>query len=370
MHITIDRERFLSGLELVSKVSTKHQTLPVLQCVLLETKNKENKLILKATNLELGVEVFVDTETKEEGVVAVVTQTLLQTIQLLYDKKVTLYTKNDVLVLETKNSTSNIKTLPHEEFPVIPTLTTNAQKINGKLFALGIKTASFAVSQSSIKPELGSIYIYQKKEHTLTFVSTDSFRLVEKTTPQKSVVFENPILLPHRNALEIARILELMGGDPELQVSENQCAVRISGDIEVYVTSRLTEGSFPDYVQIIPKEYVSHVTLLRADFIHALKKTNIFANKFMQVGLKIDTTKHLVTLAADNGEVGTTKESISVTDEGEELSLSFNQRYLHEPLQSFADDSITLHFAGVGRPVIMEGVNERSFRYLVMPMNK
>jgi DNA polymerase III subunit beta len=231
---------------------------------------------------------------------------------------------------------------------------------------LGIKTASFAASVSSIKPELGSVHILQKKEHSLTFVSTDSFRLMEKTVPQKGFILEEPILIPQKNAVELARVCDVRDSNPVFKVNENQCALEFKDG--VYITSRLTSGSFPDYEQIIPKEYSTHSTLLKNDLINTFKKTNIFLNKFMQVGLYV--TDKAVTVSANSGEIGTTTESIRAQTTGEDLNLNFNQRYLSEPLGYITDESIVMHFAGIGRPLVIEGLNDRSLRYLVMPMNK
>lgn len=370
MHTIIDKNLLLWGLDIVVKTSTKHQTLPVLQCVLIEAK--KDAVILKTTNLELGIEVSLPSKTTEDGVVAVPALTLQQTIALSEDNKITLKKTKETLSIEAKSTQTSIKAFPHEEFPKIPTLDTKTQKLNGKVFAGGVKTAAFAVSQSSIKPELGSVYVGQHKEHTLTCVATDSFRLVEKTISQKGVTLDAPLLIPHKNALEIARILEVVDEDPELLVSDNQCAFQFSlkDNRTLYLTTRLTEGTFPDYKQIIPKEYSTHATLLRADLVHALKKTNIFTNKFFQVGVEVDEKNNILSFSADSGEVGDTKEECKADIEGAPLSLSFNQRYLSEPLQHFVDDSLILHFAGVGRPMVIEGVNEKSLRYLVMPMNR
>ncbi|MBI4086892.1 DNA polymerase III subunit beta [Candidatus Kaiserbacteria bacterium] len=366
MHIEVDREKLLQQLELASRISTRHQTLPVLQCALFDVS--DSTLVLRATNLELGFEARLPVETKESGVLAVPAALLAQTIGLLYDRVVTLKSEGEMLVVETSKSHTTIKTLPHDEFPVIPQLTGAVQKLSGSLFVLGIRTAAFATSQSSIKPELGSILVHQQKERTLTFVATDSFRLVEKLVPQQSISLEQSLLVPQKNALEIARITEVVGEDPEMVVSENQLALRFPSG--VYVTTRLTEASFPDYQQIIPKEFATTVTVLRGDLIHALKKTNIFANTFLQVKVGIDPKKKTITFSSDSGDLGKTEETVSATIEGEAFSLSFNQRYLHDPLGSFADDSIVLKFAGVGRPMVMEGVSEKSLRYLVMPMNR
>lgn len=365
MHITIDREQFLHRLELVGKISTKHVTLPVLQCILIEAT--EGEVILKATNLEIGIEATLTTvETKETGTVAVPAGTLAQTIQFMSQKEVTLRVEEGVLLVEGSGSETSIKTIPHDEFPTIPKLSEPGQVVNRSLFALGVKTVSFAASQSSIKPELGSVYIHQTKEHTLTFVATDSFRLMEKTVPQKGVVLDDSLLVPQKNALELARVCDSEESDPTFQVNENQCALTFADGI--YITSRLTSGSFPDYNQIIPKEYATHSTILKQDLLHAFKKTNIFLNKFLQVTLTV--TGSSLTVTANSGDVGATTESIKATTEGDELTLSFNQRFVSDPLSHITDDSVVLHFAGIGRPLVITGVSDTTLRYLVMPMNK
>lgn len=364
MHIELDRQQLLQALELVGRVSTKHVTLPVLQCVLLDIK-KDN-FTLKATNLEISIESHITIKNHEEFLIAVPATTLLQTITLLDDVHITLHQEGDVLVVEGKKAKTNIKTFAFDEFPTIHKLSEKNQIINSKLFSLGIKTTAFACSQSSIKPELGSVNVFQKKEHSLTFVTTDSFRLMEKTVPQKGVVLEDAILIPQKNALELARVCDMNDIDPTLQVNENQCALTFNN--ELYITSRLTNGSFPDYEQIIPKEYISHVTILKQDLIQAFKRSSIFLNKFQQVSLHIN--KNDLTISTNNGDIGTTTESIRATTDGEELTLNFNQRYINDCLSHFNDDSIILHFAGIGRPLVITGVNDTSTRYLVMPMNK
>lgn len=365
MEIVIGQPTLLKHLELITRVSTKHVTLPVLQCVLFTVT--KDKVTLAATNLEIGVTITTDATIKEEGVVAVPAQTLLQTIQLLKTNEVVLKVEEGTLTIETDHSETHINVIPHDEFPSIPKVEAASQVVNRSLFSLGIKTVAFAASQSSIKPELGSIYLYQKKEHSLTFVATDSFRLMEKTVPQKGLVFEESIMIPQKNAMEIARTADLLDEDPELLVTDNQCALLFK-ESGVYITSRLVTGSFPDYEQIIPKEYVSDVVVLKSDLQQAFKRSNVFLNKFLQVTLTL--TKDSVTVTANNGEVGTTTESVTAKTDGEELTVSFNQHYVLEPLQHITDDSLQMKFAGIGRPLVMRGITDTTLRYLVMPMNK
>ncbi|MBX9906751.1 DNA polymerase III subunit beta [Patescibacteria group bacterium] len=364
MHIEIKKNDLLKKLELIARVATKHPTLPILQCVSITTV--ENGALFSGTNLEIGITSLVSGVVSEEGTVAVPSSLLLQTISLMQDDVITLKTDGEVLVINSRGSQTTVNVFPPQEFPHIPELQGKKERLDGALFALGIKTVAFAASQSTIKPELGSVYVAQKKERSLTFVATDSFRLVEKTVSQSNITLENPLLIPQKNALEIARVLEVMGSDPDCVVGEGQMAFYFKDG--TYITTRLTEGSFPDYVQIIPKEFVSHVTLLSADLEHALKMTNLFANKFLQV--KLTLNQNTLVVSSDGGESGKTEGRVPASLEGEELALSFNQKYLSDPLAHMPGESVVMHFAGVGRPMVMESVRENTIRYLVMPMNK
>lgn len=364
MEITIPHTKLLEALELVGRISTKHVTLPILQCVLLEAK--KDSITIQATNLEISIELPIEGKVVEEGVVAVPAQTFLQSIQFINQPEITLRTEDQVLQLETKSSNTSIKIFPTDEFPTLHRLEGEESKLQGQTFSFGIKSVAFAASQTSIKPELGSVFVQQKKEHTLTFVATDSFRLMEKTVSQKGLAFDQSIMIPQKNAIELARVCEIISEDPVIITNDNLCALKFPSG--VYVSSRLVTGSFPDYAQIIPKEFVSHVTVLKDDLLRSFKKTSIFLNKFRQVSLMVTDTN--LTISSQNNEVGHTTDTIKASVEGEELSLNFNQQYIMDPLSHISDDSIILSFAGVGRAVVIQGVNDKNLRYLVMPMNK
>jgi DNA polymerase-3 subunit beta len=365
MKIKVPQSTLLKRLELVSKISTKHVTLPVLQCVLIDVQ--EEKVVLRVTNLEIAIEASLpDAEITETGVIAVPAHTLLQTVQFLTDNSVELAVEDDVLQVSSGKTTTSIKPIPHDEFPTISAVEGSEATLARQSFSLGIKTAAFAASQSSIKPELGSIYIHQKKEHTITLVATDSFRLMEKTVPQKGVVLDESFMVPYKNALELARVCDLLTTDPSLVVNENQCALRFSDG--VHITTRLVSGTFPDYESIMPKEFATEVVVLKQDLATSFKKSNVFLNKFKQVRLVI--TGQSLDVSSQNTEVGAVTDSIAAQVGGEELTLSFNQQYLADPLSHIGDDSLRLQFAGVGRPVVITGMSDNSLRYLVMPMNK
>lgn len=364
MEITIPHEQLLRALELTTRISSKNSTLPVLQCVKITANEKE--VTIEATNLEINISIPLEAQIEESGVVAVPAQTFLQSVQLIDQKDVTLRLEDTVLQIETAKSNTSIKTYVADEFPAIKKISGTPVSVSAQTFAFGIKSVAFAASQTSIKPELGSVYVQQKKEHSLTFVATDSFRLMEKTVSQKNLVLDQSFMIPSKNALELARVCESVDSEPQLIVTENHCAMEFANG--VYISSRLVTGSFPDYEQIIPKEYAAHVTVLKEDLLKAFKKTSIFLNKFRQVSITI--TDSNLTIAASNNDVGHTTDTINASVEGEEMTLSFNQQYVMDPLSHIQDDSLKLSFAGIGRAVVLQGVNDKTLRYLVMPMNK
>lgn len=364
MEITIPHTQLIKALELVGRISTKHVTLPVLQCVRLEAKG--STITLQATNLEISIEVPIEGTISEEGVVAIPTQIFLQSIQFISQKNITLRTEDQVLQLETDTTNTSIKTFSVDEFPNLHQLQGEESKVQGATFAFGIKSVAFSASQTSIKPELGSVFIQQKKEHSLTFVATDSFRLMEKTVSQKNLVMDQSIMIPQKNAVELARVCELVAEDPVFITNENQCALRFPSGI--YISSRLVAGNFPDYAQIIPKEFITHVTVLKDDLLKSFKKTNIFLNKFRQVSLMI--TSNNLTISSQNTDIGHTTDTVKALVDGDELSLNFNQQYIMDPLSYIHDDSVILSFAGIGRAMILQGATDKTLRYLVMPMNK
>jgi len=360
------KEKLQHLLETAVRISARHHTLAILQSVRIEAKT--NTLEIRATNLEIGLIANTEADVSTEGIVAVSAQTLLQTLAVSSASKVQLEVVGETLVVTLGYTRSELKLYPVDDFPTINYITGEGVKIDGKLFANGIKSVVFAASQSSIKPELCAVYMYQKKAHTLTLVATDSFRLAECQVPMTSFTLAHSILVPQKNALEIARTLESVEESPVLTITENQIALSFPSG--VYLVSRLIEGNFPDYEQIIPKEYQSNATLLLKDLERGLRSVTIFANKFMQVAFDVKPSTHTLILRAENLEAGRAEDVVRIEGDGADLLLSFNQQYLTEALSHFSSDSILCSLAGIGRPLVMRGVSDERFRYLVMPMNK
>lgn len=138
----------------------------------------------------------------------------------------------------------------------------------------------------------------------------------------------------------------------------------------IYLTSRVVDGNFPDYKQILPKEFTAETTVLKNDLIQALKISNVFVDTFNQVRFLIDKKQKQFTISSKNSDIGEHTTSIGAVIEGEPVSMGFNYRYITDCFQSLSGDSVILRFSGVHKPLIIQSVDDASFTYLVMPMNR
>ena len=366
MKIECIKEQLEEVLNKADKIAGKNITLPVLAGLYLDAR--QNSLSIKATNLDLGISLTLPVKVIESGIVVVPAHVISSFISSLSkDRNITINTKNQVLEIKTSSTKTNIKTLPSEDFPVIPEIGEDkvfSMPIRDLLF--GIKSVLYAAAVGSIKPELSSISITYEGEF-LTFAATDSFRLAEKKIRVKKVPHFKQILIPQKNAMEIVKIFDK--GDEEISISieEHQMALRVQN---IYLTSRIVEGTFPDYRQIIPKETTSKAVLLKQDLINSLKTSLIFSDTFNQLTLKLSPKAKNFEIESKNSAIGESVHTVESVLEGDNISINVNHRYFTDCFQSIMTDSVSLSFSGQAKPIIIQGVGDTSFLYLVMPMNQ
>jgi DNA polymerase III subunit beta len=359
-------EKLKEAIQKVEKITQRNSTLPILSCVLLEAT--KNTLVVKSTNLDLGIEFSIPIKTETEGFVAVPANVFSQfLVNTINEKSIKIYLKEGSLYLETEKSKTNIKTFSIDDFPIIPRVEDGKEfDIDVRDFVKGLKSVWYSASISSIKPELSSVYVYEDSQEII-FVATDSFRLAEKRVKCKKVVDMTAILIPNKNIGEIIRVLDGITEDITMTVSSNQI---VFTSPSLYLTSRVVDGNFPDYKQIIPKEFTTNVVVLKADLINSLKSTNVFLDSFNQVRFLIEPKSKKIELSAKNGDVGQNVVSFGAVLEGQDVSVGFNYKYLSDCFQSIDSDSVSLDFCGPNRPLVIKGISDNSFLYLVMPMNR
>ncbi|MEK7558648.1 MAG: DNA polymerase III subunit beta [Patescibacteria group bacterium] len=358
-------EKLKEAIPQVDRITGKNLTLPVLNSILIIGSGKTLKL--RATNLDLGVEIEIPSKIEREGVVLVNGSLLNSIISTITTKNLTLETIQNNLHITTTYNNIIIKTYPQDDFPTIPIISGNEFIFETKKIIQAIKTIFYSASFSEIKPEISSVYIYENNNNELIFVATDSFRLAEKRIKIKKPKDFPEIIIPIKNITEIIKIFDGIDGDINISINKNQISFSHQN---IYLTSRLINGVFPDYKQIIPKEHKTKVVVLRQDLITTLKTAAIFSGKFNELGIIIKPKQKIFEVHTKNQEFGENRTKIEGALMGEDLEVNFNYKYIFDCLQSITDDSVSLLFNGIHKPLIIQGVSDSSFLYLVMPMNK
>ncbi|MBY0110912.1 DNA polymerase III subunit beta [Patescibacteria group bacterium] len=366
MIINLNKKEFRDVVGIVSRFADKRSsTLPTLSGIALIAGDDGIKV--RATNLETGVDMFVEGTIKTPGAIVIPSSVLRDISSSFSDSgQVTIEHSGDTAIITAGTAKSTVKTLPFDDFPSLP-LPENPKttfRIPGASLVSLINTVASCASTSTIRPELAAVLLSSEGGHVKA-VATDSFRLAEKKISIKEKMNNFSILIPARNALDLAQTIP--DTDVEVRVDEHQCAVVWGKNT---LTTRLVAAAYPDYTQIIPKSFTSEATVLRKDFEGALKRTAVFSDSFQKVRLGFDVKGKKLALSAHNADVGEAVEPLASSLTGDSLELSFNFRYLQTPLPLFTSESITLSAGGIGRPLVIKGVGDQSFLYLVMPMNQ
>ena len=358
-------DKFLSSIENANRVTARNSTLSALGTILILVSGKTLKV--RATNLSLGVEFEVSVKAEADGVIAVDGKVLADFLGTLpRAAKVRLSHDGSLLSIASGKNRTTVKTHPYEDFPTLPSVHGTEVTLPKNEFIRGVRSTAFSAAQSDIKPEISSIYLTVDK-NTLYFVATDSFRLAEKTETLRVAAEFPAVIVPYKNMIEIARVLEAVEGAVTLTVGENQISFAAEN---IYLTSRIVSGSFPDYKQIIPKAFGTEVVILKKDLLDTLKAANIFSDKFNQVTFKIVPAEKTMRCLAKNADVGEYQGEMDAALTGDEVSISVNQKYLMECLSLIPQDSITMGLNGSNRAIVIRGVSDGSFTYLLMPMNR
>jgi DNA polymerase-3 subunit beta len=349
----------------VERVTGKNLTLPILNSILLIASGKSLKL--RSTNLSLGIEVEIDAKIEKEGTVAI-SGVVLNGIfsNVFQNEDVYLESVDGNLLIQTKKSKIKLKGQVYEDFPTIPKVTGINFEIESKKLMDGIKSVYYSSSVSDIKPEISSVFMYTNEDN-LVFVSTDSFRLAEKKIKIKGITEIPGILLPFKNVSEILRVFGEFNGPIGVCFNKNQISFSAEN---LYLTSRVIDGIFPDYRQIIPKKSDTTAIILKQDLLNALKLSNIFSDKFNQVNLMVKSKEKIFELSATNNDIGENKTYLDVALTGENVELGFNYKYFLDCFQSITTDSVSIKLAGASQPIVISPVGDSSFVYLIMPMNR
>ena len=365
MKLECDVEKLKNAILKTERVTGKNLSLPILNSILLIASEKNLKL--RATNLSLGIEIEIPAKVYKEGVSASSGDVLSNFFANIYkDETALLELKSRNLSIKTKNNAALIKNYSHEDFPTLPIVKENLFKIDAEKLLDGIKSVYFSAALSDIKPEFASVYVFTDRDD-LIFVATDSFRLAEKKIKLKNPLAIDGLLIPFKNVTEIIKLLGDIKGEVTVCFNKNQISFYYKG---IYLTSKLINGTFPDYRQIIPKEHQTEAISLKQDLLNALRISNIFSDKFNQIVLEVKPKEKIFSVYSKNTDIGENRTKVEAALKGEPIEINLNYKYFLDCFQAISSDSLTVRLNGVSKPVIIKGVSDNSFLYLVMPMNQ
>ncbi len=366
MNFSIAKDQLIQGLQSVQNVVSTRTTLPILSNVLIRAE--ENRIELTATDLDVTITCSVEATVKKPGTTTVPVRKFFSIIRELSSPEI------DIEVDE-KNATSvrsgasfyKIHGLAAEEFPPLQKFKEN-KKISvpqQKLKSM-LKKTSFAISTDESRYVLNGIFI-SLKDHKMTMVATDGRRLAlvdeEMDVPESS---QGEFIVPTKAVNELSRLLQDKG-DVEINFSGNQAAFSLKDEkgSSVLILTKLVEGNYPNYRQVIPSEMKERLPLIRDEFLHAMKRAEIMTSDKSN-SVKLHFTKNNLSITANSPEVGEARESIAVNYKGKEFAIAFNPAYVIEPLNALDTDEVFLELIDELSPGVLK-ING-PFLYVVMPM--
>ncbi len=378
MRISSLQKNLKQGLLVVSHITGKNSTLPILNNILIEAKNGNIKLV--TTNLEIGIVYSVRGKVEEDGVFTVDSRVVSDYISLLPNKKIDIKKDEKYLIVETENYKTKILGQEAEEFPLIPSIEKDYfYKVNAGEFKEALSQVIFAVSTSETRIELsGVLFIFN--EGKLSIVSTDSYRLAEREIDvEVSIKNDNigKIIVPAKTIQEVIRILSgVRDGDVveddmkdvRFYISENQIMFNF-GPVELI--SRLIEGQYPDYKQIIPNTNKTRAVINKNELVRAIKMASLFSKAGINdVNLDFPKGKNAVIISSVSGQTGENITELSADVGGDDNGVVVNYRYFLDGLNNFDSENVLIEVIDNNTPCILRPEKKTGCLYLIMPINQ
>ena len=361
MKFSVSKEKLLAGLQTVQNVVSTRTTLPILSNVLLQAT--EGQLRLTTTDLDVGVSGGVSAQIEKPGATTLPARRLATIVRELPAAEIQIdVDSKNVASIRCGQSFFKILGLPEEEFPPLPKLDdTRTFTISQQALRDALKKTSYAISTDETRYVLNGI-LFSFKENKLTLVATDGRRLalvdLEVEFPRSQEV---EIIVPTKAVTELGRLLG-DEGDVRLSVGENQVAFQLG---ETLLASKLIEGNYPNYRQVIPGEAKERIALERELFLNAVHRVSLLSSEKSN-SVKLVFSKNNIEIAANTPDVGEARESLAVAYKGREFSIAFNPEFLMAPLRALPNDEIYLDLIDEMSPGVIK--IQTPFLYVLMPM--
>ena len=363
MKFTSTKENLKKAFLLAARAIGSNTTLPVLNNFLLQTE--KGQLKISSTNLELAIKIWTGGQIDEQGEITIPAKTITEYISNITDEKITLQTKGNDLTVDSKNTHSVVKGLPAEEFPLIPEIREGTEvTIEGRTISEGLGLVTFASAFSETQPELSGV-LFSLEGNKLKVAATDRYRLAEKTMEVKEKSEKKKVIVPNRVVTELVRIMGDIKKDVKILLSENQILFKTNN---IEIISRLIEGKYPDYEEIVPKSYSTQIKVKTSELTAAFKLAGIFAQENNNVEVEVDTKKNILVLNSVSQRAGSNTTEVEGETTGEDNKIVFNYRYVLDCLNHVSQKKIILKLTDPSSPAMIVPEGDEDYYYLVMPI--
>ncbi|MFH1208529.1 MAG: DNA polymerase III subunit beta [Candidatus Omnitrophota bacterium] len=363
MEIKVQKSELLKKITLgVSIAASKPSTLPILNNFLLETQ-KDGKLKIVATDMEVGISTLLPVEVLREGSVTVPARKFFDIIKELPEGNVEIsVTKNNTINIKAGKSSFKILGLDKEEYPKLPEFVLEgAIEVEQAVIKESLLLTSFAISHDETRYVLNGVLLCIQGNQ-IRFVATDGRRLAfyKKETKQKSGK-NVEMIIPSKT---IHELLKLLGWENTVKIVCAQNKVIFCFE-DTYLTSSLIEGNFPNYDQVIPKEEKTQVQANREEFLQAVRRASLLTSPEAPA-LKFDFIKSKIIVSAKTPNMGEAKEELAADFKGEEITIGFNPGYFLDVLKNLSDENISISLTSPDKPGLIRG--REGYLYVIMPM--
>lgn len=365
MEVIVTQENLSFALNNTSRIATSKASLPILNNILLRTDGA--RLLVAATNLEVASSHKIGAKVVKPGSVTIPAKLLSDFIQNLPKEQITLTVNNNKLHISTKNSTSTINGSSDDEFPELPVID-DKKAISYTLlsddFKNSVAQTVIAASGDSTRPILTGVF-WHSFEKNLYLAATDGYRLTERMIIETSS--DITAVIPTSTLQEVMRTLSDDMNEVEILFDETQVTFRLN---EVEVTSRLIDGNFPDYRQLIPAKTEATFTIKRNELTRVIKIASLFARESGGgITLALDVDKEQLTIHSIASEIGENSSEVSVEASGQDGSVSLNSRYLIDALNVMSSDEVSFGFSGKLAPCVLTEVSKKpTYKHIIMPL--
>ncbi len=368
MEIICLKEKLKKALNIAERIIGRNLTLPILNNLLLNTE--KNKLRISSTNLEIGINCWLPVKVKEKGSITVPAKLIAGFVNNLPNKKVEIKNKNNQLQIKCESYKSIINGLSADDFPIIPKVKSDCVlEIKGSNLRDTLSQVVSIASFSESRPEISGVFISFNKNN-ITLAATDSFRLAEKNLEAEKSNFSfgenSSIIVPQRTIQELIRILGEEDSELVKLFFANSQILFDMGNQQI--VSRLIEGQYPDYQQIIPDKLETEAIINKQELINSVKLSGLFSGKAGNVNLLVNPKKSAVIVSSKDTELGQNQSQIEAKIKGKEIEATLNYQYILEGLSNIFSDKVVLGLNDNSKPVLLKPVGDISYNYIVMPI--